>query len=83
MQLDLFSRFAGDLACNEPAPNITALKLGSLKFRELTGPNEHLPARHMIDDILLRANLSNNTIANSPIYPAWEIEEILASELVR
>jgi Niemann-Pick C1 protein len=76
-------RFDGELTCNLPAPGITSLKLGSLKFKILTGPKENGPARAKIEDIFKRANLSSGAVATSPIYPGWEIEDILANELVR
>lgn len=47
-------RWDGDLMCNEPAPNITSSKLGTMKFHKFTGPSEHLPARQKIDEILNR-----------------------------
>ena len=76
-------RFDGTLSCNVKAPPIIAVKLGTLKFRDLQGPSQHLPAQKALNKILVEANLTSTTFANSPIYPAWEIEEILVGELLR
>ena len=76
-------RFNGTLSCNVDAPPITAVKIGTLKFKDLQGPSEHIPAQNAISKIMAEANLPNVTFANSPIYPAWEIEEILAGELLQ
>ena len=76
-------RFDGGITCNMEAPPITSAKLGTLKFRVLQGPKEHLPAQRAINDIVRKAELSNTTFAYSDIYPAWEIDEILAGELYR
>ena len=75
-------RFSSDLKCNKDAPNITAMKLGTLKFRDLRGLSNHLPAQKAITEILSQSNLSSKTFEYSYIYPAWEIEEILSNELV-
>ena len=74
-------RFSADLKCNLDAPPITAMKLGSLRFRDLTGLTRHMAATQAIDNILSRANLSSTTFAYSYIYPPWEIDTILAAEL--
>ena len=76
-------RFSEDLMCNKEAPPVTAVKLGTLKFRELIGPTQHLPAQQAINEILDEANLSNATFAYSDISPAWEVEEILVGEMFR
>ena len=76
-------RFSEDLMCNMNAPPIIAVKLGTLKFRELIGPSQHLPAQRAINEILEDANLSNTTFAYSDISPAWEVEEILVGEMFR
>ena len=77
-------RFSGDLRCNADAPPIAAAKLGTLKVRDLRGPAQHLPAQRAIDDVLARANLSGDaTFAYGPIYPQWEVEEILLGEMFR
>ena len=76
-------RFSEDLMCNMDAPRVTAVKLGTLKFRELIGPTQHLPAQRAINEILDDANLSNATFAYSDISPAWEVEEILVGEMFR
>ena len=74
-------RFSTELKCNMDAPPITAMKLGSLRFRDLTGLTKHKPAQQAIDNILSRTNLSSTTFAYSYIYPPWEIDEILGAEL--
>ena len=74
-------RFSAELKCNMDAPPITAMKLGSLRFRDLTGLARHMPAQQAIDKILTNVNLSNTTFASSYIYPPWEVDEILGDEL--
>ena len=76
-------RFVDEVVCNMEAPPISSAKLGTLKFRDLKGPKEHLPAQHAISEILIKADLSNTTFAYSDIYPAWEIDEMLDSEMYR
>ena len=76
-------RFSKDLMCNMEAPPVTAVKLGTLKFRGLIGPTQHLPAQQAINEILVKANLSNVMFAYSDISPAWEVEEILVGEMCR
>ena len=76
-------RFTDDLSCGAGAPNISALKLGTLKIRYLKGLGEILPAQQAINDILSKANLSTETFADGYVYPAWEIVEILGEELYR
>ena len=75
--------FAEDITCNADAPAIKSARLGTLKFRDLEGPTQHLPAQHALNGILEKANLSSTSFANSAIYPGWEIEEILLGELFR
>ena len=74
-------RFSDELKCNMDAPPIKAVKLGSLRFRDLTGLTRHKPATQAIDNILAIANLSSTTFASSYIYPPWEVDEILGDEL--
>lgn len=76
-----YFQFSEELFCNRVAPPITAVRLGSLKFRDLQGPSQHLPAQQAVNEVLKRANLSNTTFAYGLIYPAWEIEEIIPGEL--
>ena len=76
-------RFNGTLSCNVEAPPITAVKLGTLKFRDLQGPSQHLPAQKALNNIMEEANLPNTTFAYSSIYPAWEVEEMMAGELLQ
>ena len=76
-------KFSADIICNMEAPPITSVRLGTLKFRDLKGPTQHLPAQHAVNKILTDANLSNTTFAYSVIYPAWEIEEIMLDEMHR
>ena len=73
-------RFSDTLECNMAAPTISATKLGTLRFRELNGLSNHLPAQKAITEILSRANLSSKTFAYSYVYPVWEIEERLSKE---
>ena len=56
-------RFSGDLICNVDAPPITAAKLGTLKFRNLEGPSQHIPAQNAV-------NLECNVVSSDllPMY---------------
>ena len=65
------------------APPITASKLGTLKLRDFQGLDQFLPAQNAIDDILLKANLSEKVISDSREYWAWEVMEILHHEIFR
>lgn len=76
-------RFSRELRCNLDAPPITAAKLGALKFRDLRGPAQHLPAQEAIENVLTKANLSSDTFAYGYRYPQWEVEEILVGEMIR
>ena len=71
------------VSCNEEAPPIKAVKFGTLRFTNLQGPSQHLPAQNAIKTIMDKVNLPNTTFANSAIYPAWEVEEILVGELLQ
>ena len=73
-------RFSGNLTCNLEAPPIVSNKLGTLKFRDLQRLEQVLPARQAIDDILSKANFSNNVISESVINTVWEIGEIVVDE---
>ena len=76
-------RFSGNLTCGMGAPPITASKLGTLKLRDFQGLDQFLPAQNAIDDILLKANLSEKVISDSREYWAWEVMEILHHEIFR
>ena len=56
-------RFDGEVACNEDAPPIMAVKLGTLKLRDLVGPSQHVPAQLAIRHITDRANFTHKTFA--------------------
>ena len=44
-------------------PWIKAVKLGTLKLRDLVGPSQHVPAQLAIRDITDRANFTHQTFA--------------------
>ena len=44
-------------------PWVKAVKLGTLKLRDLVGPSQHVPAQLAIRDITDRANFSHQTFA--------------------
>ena len=73
-------RFSGNLECDSNAPPITAMKLGALKLRDLKGLGRITTAQHTISDILSSKNVSL-AFADSFIYPAWEVTEIVGNEL--
>ena len=56
-------RFDREVSCNVDAPPIMAVKLGTLKLRDLVGPTEHVPAQVAIRNITGRANFTHQTFA--------------------
>ena len=82
-EYELDFRFESELECGLPAPNITSNKLGAMNLLRLVGVKEHAYAKSVLDGIIAEANLTSNTIADSIIFPTWEIEIILAKELWR
>ena len=61
-------RFDGEVSCNVDAPPITAVKLGTLKLRNLVGPTQHVPAQLAIRDITDRANFTHQTFAYRELF---------------
>ena len=74
-------KFAGDLVCNRPAPEITASKC-EIFYVTLTEPSEHIPALNTVTDIITRAG-SPYHFSHSKIYASWETDIIIGSELWR
>ena len=75
-------RFDGNISCNMEAPPISAVKLGALKLRDLISPTQHIRAHIAFTNITDRANLTHKTLSSSVIFAPWEIEEILAEEML-
>ena len=74
-------KFEDDLICNQPAPRIQATKF-KLSYVKLTGPEEHMPARGAVRDLIKDAN-SPYTFSHSRVYAAWETDTIIGYELWR
>ena len=55
-------RFDGEVLCNKDAPPIKAVKLGTLKLRELVGPTHHIPAQLAIREITEKANFTHQIL---------------------
>ena len=74
-------KFESDLICNEPAPRIqfTKFKLG---YVTLDGPEEHIPARAAVTEVIRTAN-SPYTFSHSNVYAPWETDQIIGYELWR
>jgi len=74
-------KFESDLICNEPAPRIQATKF-KLGYVTLDGPEEHIPARAAVTEVIRTAN-SPYTFSHSKVYAAWETDQIIGYELWR
>ena len=63
-------KFAGDaeVECDEPAPEIKSVILGTIDYRKFEGPSEHIPARQRIRQIIERTNLSSHSFSDSLKY---------------
>ena len=45
-------KFASDLECDAPAPEIMATKLGAFTYNEFDGPTEHIPAKDEVEKLV-------------------------------
>jgi hypothetical protein len=60
-------KFETDLLCNEPAPRITAMKLGVVQFRQFKSKVEHVPARAVLAQILSEVEMPSHTFSESRV----------------
>jgi len=72
----------GELACGEPAPPILASKF-NVGFYKFDGPEEHIPAKQALDQIVAGAKVSEVAFSHVKIFAAWETDEIIGTELYR
>ena len=75
-------RWDGTLECGKPAPPIIASRF-SFSFYIFDGPEEHIPAKRMVDSIVAEAGVSETAFTHVKIYAAWETDEIIGYELWR
>ena len=45
-------KFAGELECDMPAPEILATKLGTFTYNDFDGPTQHIPAKDEVERIV-------------------------------
>jgi Niemann-Pick C1 protein len=74
--------FKTNLTCNSPAPPITATQF-SITYLPFSGPEEHIPGRKAVTDLIEKANISSHTFSFSKVYAAWETDEVIGFELWR
>ena len=72
-------KFDGELHCSKPAPPITASKF-KFSYFSLETPEKHIPARIAVNKIMQD---SPYNFSDSLVYPAWETDRIIGSELWR
>lgn len=75
-------RFDGNLTCNQPAPPIKATQF-SITYLPFSGPEQHIPGRKTVTDLIEKANISSHTFSFSKVYAAWETDEVIGFELWR
>jgi len=74
--------FAGDLECGKPTPDIVGTKF-KVNLKVFKGPEEHIPARRALEDLIHSAHVSDIAFSHVKIYAAWETDEIIGMELFR
>jgi len=74
-------KFDGELICNQPAPPVVASKF-KIDYLIFTGPEEHIPAKRKIEELVKASNLSG-AFSHVQVYAAWETDEIIGFELWR
>jgi len=75
-------KFEGELDCEKPAPPIVASRF-AIGFVVLDGPQNHLPAKRILKDVVSNSGVSDVAFVLSEVYPAWETDEIIGTELWR
>ena len=74
--------FNADLECGYPAPLITASSF-DITYQNFDGPTDHIPGVDAINQLINKANLSSKIFTNGRIYGSWEIDKVIAFELMR
>ena len=74
--------FNGDLECGYPAPLIAASSF-DITYQKFDGPKDHIPGVNAINHLINKANLSSKIFTNGRIYGSWEIDKVIAFELMR
>ena len=74
-------KFSGELECGQPAPAITASQC-SLTYVRLTQPEEHIPARQAVREVIQEAASPYN-FSHTRVYAMWETDVIIGGELWR
>ena len=90
-------KFDGEVQCSHPAPAIlVCLQLWANQWSVFTfkatkfdieyfpfdGPEEHVPAKDMIDHLIAKSGLQN-AFTFVKVYAAWETDKIIGFELWR
>ena len=75
-------KFDGELLCGQPAPPILASKF-SVDYLLMDGPEEHLPARRAVEQLIADSQISQPAFSHVKIYAAWETDEIIGYEMWR
>ena len=74
--------FNGTLECNKLAPPIVASSF-DITYQKFNGREEHIPSVDNITDLIKRTNFSSEMFTNGRIYGSWEIDKVIAFELMR
>jgi hypothetical protein len=75
-------KLSGKLACGQPAPGILASKF-TINYLIMDGPEEHIPARQAVEQLIAKAEVSDTAFSHVKIYAAWETDEIIGFEMWR
>ncbi|XP_055641683.1 protein patched homolog 3-like [Toxorhynchites rutilus septentrionalis] len=78
-------KFSSKLQCGKPAPNITVTTI-DFKFRPFKEREEYIPAKHAIEDMLVRSHLASGERFNTlwaKIFGNWVTDEIIDTEIYR
>ena len=74
--------FDGELECNKPAPFVNATSI-DIVYQKFSGPEEYIPSVNHINKLIKEANFSSTVFTNGRIYSGWEIDKVIADELIR
>ena len=74
-------KFDGELVCNQAAPPLKTSKF-QIDYLFLNGPEEYIPAKKKIEEIVKRSNISG-AFSFTKVYASWETDEIIGFELWR
>eukprot|EP00094_Tigriopus_californicus_P008124 TCALIF_07820-PA protein Name:"Protein of unknown function" AED:0.21 eAED:0.21 QI:2513/0.92/0.92/0.92/0.76/0.85/14/0/199 len=74
--------FEKEIVCNEPTSKIKATK-SDITFVKFSGPEEHVPGRRLIENLIQTKKFSSKAFSFSKVYAAWETDEVISFELWR